>query len=213
MSNILGYKKSKTLLSEKIMLITAIIKLNFMSLFCTKNEKKHTNVIKINDEDNKKSINIRAEKALKTYGNSILRMAYSYLHNMNDAEDILQDTLIQYIKNVPDFKDSTHEKAWIMRVAINLSKNKIKYNKIRQASELDENLIQGESDDLVFVWDAVSKLPEKYREVIHLFYHEGYGTAQIANILQKNDATVRSLLSRARIKLKNILKEVYDFEE
>ena len=54
-------------------------------------------------------------------------------------------------------------------------------------------------------------LPMKYREVIHLFYYEGYSTAQVADILKKNEATVRSHLHRGRAKLKKILEEAYDF--
>lgn len=62
------------------------------------------------------------------------------------------------------------------------------------------------------IWEAVKSLPVKYREVTHLYYHEGYSTSQIASLLGKNEQTVRSLLHRARGKLKLILKEVYDFE-
>ena len=69
----------------------------------------------------------RAEALLEKYGNAILRTAYSYLHNMEDAEDILQDTLLQYIKTKPSLNGPEHEKAWLLRVAANLSKNKIKY--------------------------------------------------------------------------------------
>ena len=58
----------------------------------------------------------------------------------------------------------------------------------------------------------MKSLPVKYREVIHLFYHEGYSTAEIARILQRNESTVRSCLSRGRAQLKTILKEAYDFE-
>ena len=50
-----------------------------------------------------------AEKLLDDYGNSILRLAYSYLHNMSDAEDVLQDTLIQYLKAAPDFENAAHD--------------------------------------------------------------------------------------------------------
>ena len=100
-----------------------------------------------------------------------------------------------------------------MRVAINISKNKISYNKIRKTDELSENLEASEKEDLAFVWDAVKKLPTKYREVVHLYYYEGYSTVQIAQMLSKKEATVRSLLKRGREKLKEILKVVYDFEE
>uniref|UniRef100_UPI0006CF6918 sigma-70 family RNA polymerase sigma factor n=1 Tax=Clostridium sp. NkU-1 TaxID=1095009 RepID=UPI0006CF6918 len=147
------------------------------------------------------------------YGNHVLRLAYSYLHNMSDAEDVLQDTLIQFIKTQPQFETADHEKAWVLRVAINLSKNKITYNKIRKTDELSDTLAANETEDLTFVWDAVKQLPSKYREVVHLYYYEGCSTAQVASLLSKKEATVRSLLQRARLKLKDVLKEVYDFEE
>ena len=153
----------------------------------------------------------RASEILDRYGNSILRMAYSYLHNMSDAEDILQDTLIQYIRTKPQLNGDEHEKAWLLRVACNLSKNKIKYNNLRETDELMEELAGCEEEDLSFVWEAVKQLPDKYREVIHLFYQEGYSTGDIANILRRNESTVRSDLNRARKQLKNILKEAYDF--
>lgn len=158
-------------------------------------------------------ISQQAGRIMTDYGNNVLRLAYSYLHNMSDAEDVLQDTLIQFIKKQPRFETVNHEKAWVLRVAINISKNKITYNKIRKTDELSDTLAANETEDLSFVWDAVKLLPSKYREVVHLFYYEGNSTAQIASLLSKKEATVRSLLLRARIKLKEVLKEVYDFEE
>lgn len=162
----------------------------------------------VSDRD---AINRHAELLLETYGNSILRLAYSYLHNMSDAEEVLQDTLIQYLKNVPVFAGKDHEKAWLLRVAGNLSKNRIKYNQMRSADELSEMLAEDVREDLSFVWEAVKSLPPKYCEVIHLFYYEGYSTSDIARILHKNESTVRSCLRRGRAKLKDILKEAYDF--
>ena len=151
-------------------------------------------------------------EVMDKHGDRILRVAYSYLHNMEDAEDILQDTLIKYMQSSPDFNGPEHEKAWLITVASNLSKNKIKYNKVREADELSEELVGREEQDLAFVWEAVKQLPVKYREVVHLFYQEGYSTGEISKILDRKEATVRSDLLRARTQLKNILKEAYDFE-
>lgn len=159
------------------------------------------------------AINERAEYILNTYGDSILRYAYSYLHNMSDAEDILQDTLIQYLKTGPVFENAAHEKAWLLRVAANLSKNRLDYNSIRKTDELNEELAADERDDLSFVWEAVKSLPVKYREVIHLFYHEGCSVREISNILKRPEATVRSDLRRGRERLREILREEYDFDE
>lgn len=163
-------------------------------------------------EQSEKDFSKEAEDLLTIYGNNILRLAYSYLHNMSDAEDILQDTIIQYLKTKPTFKTKAHAKAWALRVAGNLSKNKIKYNQIRETDELMEELIGEEKEDLSFVWDAVKQLPDKYRETIHLFYYENYSTKEIAEILNANESTVRSNLKRGREHLKEILKEEYDFE-
>lgn len=157
-------------------------------------------------------VSLRASEILDKYGNSVLRVAYTYLHNMSDAEDILQDTLIQFLKSAPAFENEGHEKAWLLTVASNLSKNKLSYLKIRQADELSEELVSEEKEDLKYVWEAVKKLPVKNREVIHLFYQEGYSTKEIADILKRREATVRSDLKRGREKLKKILKEAYDFE-
>lgn len=161
----------------------------------------------------REEINQHAERLLNVYGNSILRLAYSYLHNLSDAEEILQDTLVQFLKKAPSFENEDHEKAWLLRVAANLSKNRIKYNQIRTTDELKEELIDETREDLSFVWEAVRCLPAKYREAIHMFYYEGCSTAEIASILQEKESTVRSNLHRGRLKLKEVLKEAYDFEE
>lgn len=157
-------------------------------------------------------VNARAEQLLDRYGNSLLRYAYSYLHNMEDAEEVLQDTFIQFLKTAPVFLSREHEKAWLLRVAANLSKNRLSYNKLRQTDELNEELTAEGREDLSFVWDAVRQLPESCREAVHLFYYEGLSTKQIASVLQRKEATVRSDLHRGREQLKTILKEAYDFE-
>lgn len=71
--------------------------------------------------------------------NHILRLAYTYVHNLSDAEDILQDTLVQYLKTTPVFENAAHEKAWLLRTAANLSKNRIRYNRLRTTDELNED--------------------------------------------------------------------------
>ena len=154
-----------------------------------------------------------AARLLDIHGDSVLRLAYSYMHNMQDAEDILQETLIRYMQAVPEFENESHARAWLLRVAANLSKNRIEYNRYRMADELNEELVAEEREDLSFVWEAVKSLPVTYRETIHLFYREGFKTAQIAEILGEKEATVRSHLKRGREKLREILKEAYDFEE
>lgn len=154
-----------------------------------------------------------AERLMKTYGDSIYRLAYSYVHNEADAEEILEDTILRHLEKAPEFENENHEKAWILRVAGNLSKDRIRYNKYRETDELEDNLAAEKREDLSFVWDAVKDLPVKYREVIHLYYYEGYSTDEIAEILHRRSATIRTELRRARMQLKSVLKEAYDFDE
>ena len=143
-----------------------------------------------------------AVRLLDDYGNAVLRLAYSYLHNLHDAEEILQDTLMKYLERHPAFQSAGHEKAWLLRVAANLCKNRLDYNRLRRTD--------GE-EDLSFVWEAVKSLPEPYRAAIHLYYYEGYSTREAARILGRAESSVRSDLRRGREKLKKILKEVFDF--
>ena len=154
----------------------------------------------------------KAEYFFSAFGNSVLRLAYSYLHNKEDSEEVLQETLIKYISSAPAFENDAHAKAWLLRVAANISKNRIDYNRRRQTDELNEELVAEERGDLSFVWEAVKSLKPAQREAIHLFYEEGYSTKEIADILGRNESSVRSDLKRGREALKTILKEAYDFE-
>ena len=173
-------------------------------------EKDSVDTDKIAETDEKNIT--QAAFFLQKYGNQILRFSYSYVHNMEDAEDILQETMIRLVQKAPEFESEVHEKAWLFQVAGNLSKNRITYNAIRKTDELADELVAEKREDLSFVWEAVKKLPAHQREIIHLFYYEGYSTAEIGTILKQKETTVRSDLHRGREKLKEILKEAYDFD-
>ncbi len=158
------------------------------------------------------------EATLDVYGNMILRLAYSCLKSRDDAEDVLQDVMVKLLELNPKFESSEHEKAWLIRVTINLCRNRLR-SPWRRHRELDESISTGlgaEWDkglgEQSAVLEAVMSLPEKYREVIHLFYYEDYSVAQIGQILKKNESTVRSLLYRARKQLKDLMKEGWEFD-
>lgn len=151
----------------------------------------------------------RAGELLDAYGNNILRLAYSYVHNMADAEDVLQETLIRYLTARPELEGPEHEKAWLLKVAANLAKNRIRDAVTHDTDELNEELVAEEQEDLSYVWEAVRKLPETQREVVHLYYAEGYTTHEIAEMLGRAETTVRSDLHRARKALREILGEGY----
>ena len=160
----------------------------------------------------RQEVSERAALLLERHGDSVLRCAYSYLHNMSDAEEVLQDTLVQYLRTSPELNDAQHERACLLRVAVNMSKNRLKYSVAHGTDELNEELTAAHREDLSFVWEAVKSLPVSCREAVHLFYYEGLSTAQIAHILGRSETAVRSALHRGREKLREILREDYDFE-
>lgn len=152
---------------------------------------------------------------LDKYGNTILRLAYTYLKNQADAEDVVQDVFLSIIEKQPVFNDETHEKSWIIRAAINTCKDRLKlyWNKnkcsIDDIGEISSNDTYNIDSTIL---DAVMSLSEKYRIVVYMFYYEEYSTPEIARLIGKSEVTVRSLLHRARKQLKIMLKEEYDFE-
>ncbi len=147
------------------------------------------------------------EKAVKTYSKSMLNAAYSLLRSVPDAEDAVQDAFVKYIQKAPDFKDADHEKAWLLRVTINISKNMLKASG-RKSLPVYEDIPYMQNNNEVL--QCVMSLEEKYRTIIHLYYYENYSIKEIASILNLPRATVGTRLSRGRNILKTMLKG--DFE-
>lgn len=148
---------------------------------------------------------------LEIYGNTLYRLAYSYMKNMHDAEDVVQEVFIQLLKNINIFENTEHKKSWLICVTRNICKNKLKSSWFKKKEDLIEMPYYDEYKDTT-VLDTVMRLPLKYREIIFLYYYEGYKTAEISEITNQKESTVRSLLHRARNILKKSLKEEYDFE-
>ena len=162
-----------------------------------------------------KEISLRTDEIisqdLEHYGDMLLRLGFSYMKNIYDAEDVVQDVFIQLLKNIEIFESENHKKYWLICVTRNICKNKLKSAWFKKHAELTDMVYYDEYKDSN-VLNQVIKLPLKYREIIHLYYYEGYTTLEISNIVDRKEATVRSLLSRGRNMLKKELKEEYDFE-
>ena len=152
---------------------------------------------------------------LDKYGDMVLRIAYTYLKNRADAEDIVQDVFLRIIDKKPMFNDENHEKSWLIRATINMCKNKVNlfWNKNKcSIDDVQEFAVSDKYNTDTSVFQAVMALGEKYRVVVYMYYYEGYSTPEIAKVIGKSETTIRSLLHRARNKLKDMLKEDYDFE-
>lgn len=152
---------------------------------------------------------------LDKYGDMVLRIAYTYLKNRADAEDIVQDVFLRIIDKKPSFNDENHEKSWLIRATINMCKNKVNlfWNKNKcSIDDVQEFAVSDKYNTDTSVFQAVMALGEKYRVVVYMYYYEWYSTPEIAKVIGKSETTIRSLLHRARNKLKDMLKEDYDFE-
>lgn len=141
---------------------------------------------------------------IKLYHQTVYRAVFSYLHNASEAEDIVQETFVKLFNTNKRFESDEHCKAWLIRVAINLSKNLLKSFRYAHTEELDE-AIPIENTAERELADALSALPPKYRAVIHLYYFEGYSSKEIAEILGLSVTAITSRLARAREKLKALL--------
>lgn len=149
------------------------------------------------------------------YRNNLFVIAFNVCKNIQDAEDVVQDTFIQYISLKIDFETEQHLRAWLIRVAINKAKNKNINFFRRNALPLEDYMesLAFESPESSELFETVMRLPEKYRIVIHLFYYEDYSVKEISYILKISESNVKVRLSRGRRLLKNTLKEVWEDDE
>lgn len=155
------------------------------------------------------------EVLIEKYKNNIYAVAFNICKNKYDAEDVVQDTFIQYLSHKKDFQSEQHIRAWIIRVAINKAKNKNNLFFRRNSLPLEDYMetLTFESDESHELFEAVMKLPEKYRIVIHLFYYEDYSVQEIADILKITQTNVKVRLSRGRLSLRKTLKEAWSNDE
>lgn len=155
------------------------------------------------------------EILIEVYKNNIYAIAFNVCKNVHDAEDVVQDTFIQYISVKKEFETEQHIRAWLIRVAINKAKNKNVTFFRRNTLPLEDYMetLTFESSESSEIFEAVIKLPEKYRVIIHLFYYEDYSINEIADIAKISVSNVKVRLSRGRRMLRETLKEVWEDEQ
>lgn len=144
-------------------------------------------------------------QAMEQYGPSVWRVCMVHLKNRTDAEDILQTVFLKYALRDAPFESQEHEKAWVLRVAINQCRDLLS-SVFRSRAVPLEQLLEEQADPVPQehreVLQAVLSLPEKFRDAVYLYYYEGYKAAEIGKLLGKKVNTVYTLLERARKLLK-----------
>lgn len=148
---------------------------------------------------------------IKLYHQTVYRAVFSCLHNEAEADDIVQETFVKLFNSNKSFSSDEHCKAWLIRVAINLSKDLLRSFRYTHTEALDETVPAEDCAERELA-DALSKLSPKYRAVIHLHYFEGYSAKEIAKILGVTVTTVTTRLARAREKLKALMTAEEDFK-
>lgn len=148
----------------------------------------------------------------RTYGDMVYRLALVRTKSVADAEDVVQEVFLRCLKSSPDFQSAEHQKAWLIKVTVNCSKTLLG-SAFRRHSVPEDALGELASEDETpdsTVYDAVLKLPEKYRTAIHLYYYEDYSVKEIAAVMRATESTVKSWLHRARGMLKEMLGGDYE---
>ena len=142
------------------------------------------------------------------HADTVWRVCYAFMRNHHDAQDLLQETFVRLFQSDKQFDGPEHEKAWLIVTASNLCKNALR-DPSRRVEDIDthEDLPAPETSADFDVSEAILKLPPEYKDVIYLYYYEGYSTADIARLQDKPPATVRTQLARARKLLKKLLEE------
>lgn len=142
---------------------------------------------------------------------TVYRVCLVYMKTEADTEDMVQSTFINLIKYGGEFQSEEHEKAWLIRAAINLCKNSLKHW-WRKRENIDdfESLSSEDGIEIDDIFQVVMSLPPRYKDAIYLYYYEGYKNAEIAEILNRPSSTIRNHLHEAREILKEKLGGVFD---
>ena len=150
----------------------------------------------------------QARRLVNTYSDMILRISYQYLKQTYDAEDICQTVFLKYITNNMSFDRAEHEKAWMIRTAINVCKDHVKSAWFKRTVALeDAAVIAAPSVPDTWLLDTMKALPEKYRISLYLYYYEEYSAREIADVMGVSESAVGQYLTRGRRKLRTIITD------
>lgn len=148
------------------------------------------------------------EKIAEKYMDTLYRVAYSWLKNQHDANDVTQIVLLKLYKTTKSFESDDHIKNWLIKVTVNECKMIFRSPWSKREDITDYAKTLGfEEEQYYDLFQAVMKLDKKYSVPLMLFYYDGYSTKEISAMIGVPEKTVSTRLFRAKAKLKNYLKE------
>ncbi len=158
---------------------------------------------------------LSVDEVFYRYKDRVFSAAFNVCRNRADADDVVQSTFLKYCNLDLSYESEEHLKAWLLRVAINQAKDLTKafWQRNRVSWEDYMNELRFEEPEDTRLFEAVMRLPDKYRVVIHLYYYEDYNICEIAQILNRREGTVKSQLNRGRKLLKTMLMEEWNDDE
>jgi len=163
------------------------------------------------------------ELIIEKYADLVYKICMTKLYNFDSSSvaDACQNVFLNYLKEMREFKNDGHEKAWFIRTAINCCTDIYRKGKRRSMNEesadiseinisMNENFENLEDGKL---YEILAILPEKIRYAVYLFYIEEYSTEEIAKILKTSGASIRMRLKRGREILREKLEHNNFFME
>lgn len=147
--------------------------------------------------------------AYNNYGEMLYRIAYVYLANRDDVEDVLQDVFVSFLQNLSKFKSEEHKKAWLIRTTQNKSVNLLKASSRKNMNIEDIQLqsLEADNDLHIDILKQIISLDEKYKTVVILYYYNDYSVSEISQILKISKSAVKMRLKRSRELLKIKLED------
>ncbi len=155
------------------------------------------------------------ERLYRQYADAMYNICHRMTAHAGEAEDVLQDAFVEVFRNLDRFRGESTLGAWIKRIVINhcinaMKRRRIEFAELREHhAEVPEPEQTDEAElalSVARVREAILELPDGYRQVLTLYLLEGYDHGEIASILGIGEAGSKSQYSRARARLREIMK-------
>ena len=158
---------------------------------------------------------IAQEEIYKRYARNMYNTAYRIVAHQAEAEDVLQESFLEVLTKIHEYRGDATFGAWLKRIVVNRSITVLRKRKFEMTNtveldnladtEYDFELLEEQSDLVQKIKKGIEKLPEGYRVVLSLYLLEGYDHVEIAQVLNITESTSKSQFLRAKEKLRKVL--------